>query len=88
MVTEDEKVVCIYCLRARRSSLSVYLLGIFLLFPHLQYLYFTLSLEPDDLFYFSRGLTPPHRVKSISMASFTDDEIALLKSRGNEASDK
>ncbi|XP_065346951.1 arf-GAP domain and FG repeat-containing protein 1-like isoform X1 [Cloeon dipterum] len=31
-----------------------------------------------------RGLTPPHRVKSISMASFTDEEIALLKSRGNE----
>ncbi|KAF4527782.1 hypothetical protein B566_EDAN015838 [Ephemera danica] len=31
-----------------------------------------------------RGLTPPHRVKSISMASFTDEEITLLKSRGNE----
>ncbi|XP_059480423.1 arf-GAP domain and FG repeat-containing protein 1 isoform X2 [Neocloeon triangulifer] len=31
-----------------------------------------------------RGLTPPHRVKSISMTSFTDEEITLLKSRGNE----
>ncbi|CAG7643199.1 unnamed protein product [Allacma fusca] len=31
-----------------------------------------------------RGLTPPHRVKSISMASFTSDEIELLKSKGNE----
>ena len=25
-----------------------------------------------------RGITPPHRVKSISMASFTADEIELL----------
>ena len=33
-----------------------------------------------------RGLTPPHRVKSISMASFTHDEIELLKTRGNEVS--
>jgi Arf-GAP domain and FG repeat-containing protein 1 len=31
-----------------------------------------------------RGLTPPHRVKSISMATFTADEIELLKSRGND----
>ncbi|XP_046402238.1 arf-GAP domain and FG repeat-containing protein 1 isoform X2 [Ischnura elegans] len=31
-----------------------------------------------------RGLTPPHRVKSISMASFTPEEIELIKSRGNE----
>lgn len=31
-----------------------------------------------------RGLTPPHRVKSISMATFTTDEIELLRTRGNE----
>ncbi|GFY44281.1 hypothetical protein TNIN_83161 [Trichonephila inaurata madagascariensis] len=31
-----------------------------------------------------RGLTPPHRVKSISMTTFTADEIEFLKSRGNE----
>ncbi|OXU17549.1 hypothetical protein TSAR_010784 [Trichomalopsis sarcophagae] len=31
-----------------------------------------------------RGLTPPHRVKSISMATFTQDEIDFLKERGNE----
>ncbi|XP_055839829.1 putative uncharacterized protein DDB_G0286901 isoform X2 [Episyrphus balteatus] len=31
-----------------------------------------------------RGLTPPHRVKSISMATFTPDEIEFLKSHGNE----
>lgn len=31
-----------------------------------------------------RGLTPPHRVKSISMATFTTDEIELLKNKGNE----
>ncbi|KAJ8938193.1 hypothetical protein NQ318_019534 [Aromia moschata] len=31
-----------------------------------------------------RGITPPHRVKSISMATFTNDEIDLLKSRGND----
>nr|CAH7720457.1 unnamed protein product [Callosobruchus chinensis] len=31
-----------------------------------------------------RGLTPPHRVKSISMATFTSEEVELLRSRGNE----
>uniref|UniRef100_A0A5S6R352 Arf-GAP domain-containing protein n=1 Tax=Trichuris muris TaxID=70415 RepID=A0A5S6R352_TRIMR len=31
-----------------------------------------------------RGLNPPHRVKSISMATFTADEIEFVKSRGNE----
>ncbi|XP_015607743.1 arf-GAP domain and FG repeat-containing protein 1 [Cephus cinctus] len=31
-----------------------------------------------------RGLTPPHRVKSISMATFTQEEIDLIKERGNE----
>ena len=31
----------------------------------------------------SRGLNPPHRVKSISMASFTPDEMEFIKSRGN-----
>ncbi|XP_033228278.1 arf-GAP domain and FG repeat-containing protein 1 [Belonocnema kinseyi] len=31
-----------------------------------------------------RGLTPPHRVKSISMATFTQEEIDFLKERGNE----
>ncbi|KAJ6645902.1 Arf-GAP domain and FG repeat-containing protein 1 [Pseudolycoriella hygida] len=31
-----------------------------------------------------RGLTPPHRVKSISMATFTSDEIDYIKLRGND----
>ena len=31
-----------------------------------------------------RGLTPPHRVKSVTMASFTPEEIEFLKNRGNE----
>ncbi|KAJ1530473.1 hypothetical protein ONE63_005372 [Megalurothrips usitatus] len=31
-----------------------------------------------------RGLTPPHRVKSISMATFTPEEIELISTRGNE----
>ncbi|KDR15368.1 Arf-GAP domain and FG repeats-containing protein 1 [Zootermopsis nevadensis] len=31
-----------------------------------------------------RGLTPPHRVKSISMASFSPEEVELIKSRGND----
>ncbi|XP_058805302.1 arf-GAP domain and FG repeat-containing protein 1 [Phymastichus coffea] len=31
-----------------------------------------------------RGLTPPHRVKSISMATFTQDEIDFLRERGND----
>lgn len=31
-----------------------------------------------------RGLTPPHRVKSVSMASFGMEEIDFLRSRGNQ----
>ncbi|KAG6450379.1 hypothetical protein O3G_MSEX006547 [Manduca sexta] len=31
-----------------------------------------------------RGLTPPHRVKSISMATFTPEEIEIIKARGND----
>ncbi|XP_071523826.1 uncharacterized protein [Panulirus ornatus] len=31
-----------------------------------------------------RGLNPPHRVKSISMASFTQEEIEQIKSKGNQ----
>ena len=32
---------------------------------------------------FRRGITPPHRIKSISMSSFSIDEVTFLKSRGN-----
>lgn len=31
-----------------------------------------------------RGMTPPHRVKSVSMASFGMDEIDFLRTRGNQ----
>uniref|UniRef100_A0A8C4QY17 Arf-GAP domain-containing protein n=1 Tax=Eptatretus burgeri TaxID=7764 RepID=A0A8C4QY17_EPTBU len=31
-----------------------------------------------------RGLNPPHRVKSISMTTFTDSEIEFLQKHGNE----
>ncbi|GJQ85731.1 drongo [Trypoxylus dichotomus] len=31
-----------------------------------------------------RGLTPPHRVKSISMATFTSEEVELVQNRGND----
>uniref|UniRef100_A0A453YNI8 Arf-GAP domain-containing protein n=2 Tax=Anopheles funestus TaxID=62324 RepID=A0A453YNI8_ANOFN len=31
-----------------------------------------------------RGITPPHRVKSISMATFTQEEIEFLKQNGND----
>uniref|UniRef100_A0A1B0FAV2 Arf-GAP domain-containing protein n=1 Tax=Glossina morsitans morsitans TaxID=37546 RepID=A0A1B0FAV2_GLOMM len=35
-----------------------------------------------------RGLTPPHRVKSISMATFTQEEIDFLKTHGNDICSK
>ncbi|XP_067623098.1 uncharacterized protein DDB_G0283357 isoform X2 [Eurosta solidaginis] len=31
-----------------------------------------------------RGLTPPHRVKSISMATFTQDDVDYIRSHGND----
>lgn len=38
--------------------------------------------RPDPSFH-SRGINPPHRIKSISMSSFTADEVEFLRSRGN-----
>ncbi|XP_074081451.1 arf-GAP domain and FG repeat-containing protein 2 isoform X2 [Macrotis lagotis] len=35
-----------------------------------------------------RGLNPPHRVKSISMTTFTESEVIFLQSRGNEVCKK
>ena len=31
----------------------------------------------------SRGITPPHRIKSMSMSSFTADEVNFIRNRGN-----
>lgn len=46
------------------------------------------NLNPVMIAYFSfflrRGLTPPHRIKSISMASFSPQEMEFLQSHGNE----
>lgn len=36
------------------------------------------------IFFARRGITPPHRVKSISMATFTNDEIEFIKAHGND----
>lgn len=38
------------------------------------------------LLFYRRGLNPPHRVKSISMASFTPEEMDFLKCHGNDVS--
>ncbi|XP_030402865.1 arf-GAP domain and FG repeat-containing protein 2 isoform X1 [Gopherus evgoodei] len=35
-----------------------------------------------------RGLNPPHRVKSISMTTFTEADVLFLQARGNEACQK
>ncbi|ELK32563.1 Arf-GAP domain and FG repeat-containing protein 1, partial [Myotis davidii] len=35
-----------------------------------------------------RGLNPPHRVKSISMTTFTQQEIEFLQKHGNETESK
>jgi hypothetical protein len=31
-----------------------------------------------------RGITPPHRIKSISMSSFTNEEIESIRTRGQK----
>ena len=31
----------------------------------------------------SRGITPPHRIKSISMSAFSAEEVEFVRSRGN-----
>lgn len=36
-----------------------------------------------SFFLLRRGLTPPHRVKSISMAKFTSDELDFIRTHGN-----
>lgn len=35
-----------------------------------------------------RGLNPPHRVKSISMTTFSQQEVEFLQNHGNEVSDR
>ena len=30
-----------------------------------------------------RGINPPHRIKSISMSSFTSEEVEMVRSKGN-----
>merc|ERR1719210_1630861 len=30
-----------------------------------------------------RGITPPHRIKSISMSTFTADEVEMIRGKGN-----
>lgn len=37
-------------------------------------------------FCFRRGLNPPHRVKSISMTTFSQQEVEFLQNHGNEVS--
>lgn len=39
----------------------------------------------DDLC-FRRGINPPHRVKSVSMTTFSTDEVQKLRNGGNEVS--
>lgn len=38
--------------------------------------------------YFRRGLNPPFRVKSISMATFTAEEVEKIRKLGNERNQK
>lgn len=40
--------------------------------------------NPGLSLYCRRGLNPPHRVKSISMTTFSQDEIDQLRKGGNE----
>lgn len=47
-------------------------------------MYYLLNEFLHDFTIFRRGLTPPHRVKSISMATFTTEEIDFIKAHGNE----
>ena len=45
----------------------------------------TLFINSIILFiYYRRGLTPPHRVKSISMATFLADEVDFVRCHGND----
>ena len=32
-----------------------------------------------------RGINPPHRIKSISMSSFTSDEVEMVRSKGKSS---
>ncbi|KAK7575495.1 hypothetical protein V9T40_011781 [Parthenolecanium corni] len=55
--------------------------------PNFQFLDFSLLKFPEYTnfpIFGRRGLTPPHRVKSITMATFTPEEIEIMQSRGNQ----
>ena len=41
------------------------------------------DMTPSFFLCSSRGINPPHRIKSISMSSFTADEVEFLRNKGN-----
>ena len=57
------------------------------------YMYMSVSFFPSMCYMIPpyctprRGLNPPHRVKSISMTTFSENELELLKNGGNEVSE-
>jgi hypothetical protein len=38
---------------------------------------------PNVIVLYRRGINPPHRIKSISMSTFTAEEVDSLRMRGN-----
>lgn len=38
----------------------------------------------QKIYLYRRGLNPPHRVKSINMSTFTQDEVEFMKTHGNQ----
>jgi hypothetical protein len=44
-------------------------------------MYIVMYIYLDDIY--RRGINPPHRIKSISMSTFTTEEVDSLRMRGN-----
>lgn len=68
----------------RSATLAVYIGG------ELSFASFCLTegFPPFSLpLFYRRGLNPPHRVKSITMTTFTPEEIEQIKNKGNEVSE-
>lgn len=85
----DDAVVCVYFVQWTLVSGALFtlLIACVSLLRLYNVLYNIPFNAPTSHKPYRRGLNPPHRLKSISMTTFTDAEIESLRGGGNEVSD-
>ena len=78
---KHEFVILVFTLKRKCKWLFVYLFYVTVFHPASLVAWLTFASST-----YRRGLNPPHRVKSISMTTFTQQEIEFLQKHSNEVS--